>query len=396
MIEIRGKFNSAKVFTDNVESKAISQITNLLNQEFVSGSKIRIMPDVHSGAGCTIGTTMTVTDKIVPNLVGVDIGCGMETVILKDIHVELSKLDKVIHEHIPAGFDIRTKIHPFMNEIDLSALRCFKHINLNRAQLSIGTLGGGNHFIELDRDDEGNLYLVVHSGSRHLGKQVAEYYQNAASKFLKDREKNVNSLIEELKKQGREREIEGELKKLNIHKVDKSLAFCEGELFDDYLNDMAIVQRFAELNRRAIIHEITGHMKFKAADSFTTIHNYIDLNSMILRKGAISARKDERVLIPMNMRDGSLVCVGKGNPDWNYSAPHGAGRIMSRSAAKTSITLTQFEKSMEGIYSSTINKGTVDESPYAYKPMEEIIENIGDTVEIANIIRPLYNFKAAE
>ena len=368
MIELQGKYNTAKVFTDIADQETISQIINLLNQEFVSGSRIRIMPDCHAGAGCTIGTTMTIRDKVVPNLVGVDIGCGMETVVLRDEHVELHKLDKAIHRLIPAGFAIRNSAHPFASEINLKQLRCAKQVNLSRAERSLGTLGGGNHFIELGRDDDRRLYLVVHTGSRHLGKQVAEYYQNAAAKDLKD--KSI--------------------------KVDKSLAFCEGALFDDYLCDMAIVQQYADWNRRAIIRELVKEMKFKAEEQFTTVHNYIDLGSMILRKGAISAREGERILIPMNMRDGSLICTGKGNSDWNYSAPHGAGRLMSRSAAKQSITLTQFEKAMEGVYSSTVNKSTIDESPFAYKPMEEIVANIGETTEIVATVRPLYNFKAAE
>ncbi|WP_101696383.1 RtcB family protein [Clostridium minihomine] len=396
MIELQGKYNTAKVFTDTVENEAILQIINLLNQEFVSGSKIRIMPDTHAGAGCTIGTTMTIADKVVPNLVGVDIGCGMETVLLEDTHVELQKLDKVIHFYVPAGFSIREKAHPYLHDIDLAALRCVDNVNLNRAKLSLGTLGGGNHFIELDHDDDGRLYLVVHSGSRNLGKQVAEHYQRAAARDLNDKAKEMNKLIADFKRQGRETEIQTELKKLGVRKVDKNLAFCEGQLFDDYLHDMAIVQRYAELNRRAIVQEIVKQMKFKISDSFTTIHNYIDLDAMILRKGAISAKAGERVLIPMNMRDGSLICVGKGNPDWNCSAPHGAGRLMSRSVAKASITLTQFKQSMQGVYSSTVNKSTIDEAPFAYKPMEEIVANIGDTVEIINTIKPLYNFKAAE
>ena len=396
MIELKGKYNTAKVFTDNIEKEAIAQIINLLNQEFVQGSTIRIMPDTHAGVGCTIGTTMTITDKIVPNLVGVDIGCGMETVLLENDHVELQRLDKVIHEYVPAGFSIRDKEHDLLGEIDLSALRAAKHVNMSRAELSLGTLGGGNHFIELDKDDEGRLYLVVHSGSRNLGKQVAEYYQKAAVKDLVDQSKRVNALIAELKREGRETEIQRELKKLGVRKVDKNLAFTEGALFDEYLHDMAIVQHYATLNRLAIVREIVKRMKLKVSEQFTTIHNYIDLESMILRKGAISAKAGERVLIPINMRDGSLICIGKGNPDWNSSAPHGAGRLMSRSAAKASITLTQFEKAMEGIYSSTVKKSTIDEAPFAYKPMEEIVANIGETVDIVKTIRPLYNFKAAE
>ncbi|MHC1696025.1 MAG: RtcB family protein [Eubacteriales bacterium] len=396
MIELQGKYNTAKVFTDNIESETTSQIINLLNQEFVSGSKIRIMPDTHAGAGCTIGTTMTVTDKIVPNMVGVDIGCGMETAVLEDDRVELQRLDKVIHEFIPAGFEVRDKEHPFMDEIDLTALRVSKQVNHERAKLSLGTLGGGNHFIELDRDDDGRLYLVVHSGSRYLGKQVAEYYQKAAVRDLESKSKDCERLISELKKQGRETEIQTELKKLGVRKVDKTLAFVEGDLFNDYLHDMSLVQRYAYLNRKAIVWDIVKKMKLKVREQFTTVHNYIDIDSMILRKGAISAKEGERVLIPMNMRDGSLICIGKGNPDWNWSAPHGAGRLMSRSEAKQSITLTQYEKSMEGIYSSTINRSTIDESPFAYKPVEEILAHIGDTAEVVGIIRPLYNFKAAE
>jgi len=308
---------------------------------------------------------MTIRDKVVPNLVGVDIGCGMEALLLRDGHVKLQQLDKAIRRLIPAGFSVRGSAHTYMSEMDLKQLRCAKHANLGRAELSLGTLGGGNHFIELGRDGDGRLWLVVHTGSRHLGKQVAEYYQNAAAVACKD-------------------------------KVDRRLAYCEGALFDDYLHDMAIVQRYADWNRRAIVRDLVKEMKFKAEDQFTTVHNYIDLSSMILRKGAISARAGERVLIPMNMRDGSLLCTGRGNEDWNCSAPHGAGRLMSRSAAKQSITLTQFEKAMEGIYSSTVNRSTIDESPFAYKPMAEIIGHIGETAEIVTTVKPLYNFKAAE
>ena len=396
MIELRGKYNIAKVFTDNVEQEAISQIINLLNQEFVRDSQIRIMPDTHAGAGCTIGTTMTITDTVVPNLVGVDIGCGMETVLLKDTHVELQQLDKVIHEHIPAGFSTRNKPHPFMDEMNLAELRCADYVNLNRAKLSMGTLGGGNHFIELDKDDNGRLWLVVHSGSRNLGKQVAEYYQKAAAKDLEKRRNDCSMLISRLTQEGRTTEIQAELKKRNYIKVDKNLAFAEGRLFDEYINDMMLTQQYAELNRKAIVREILKQMKFEVEDSFTTIHNYIEVETMILRKGAISAKAGERILIPINMRDGSLVCVGKGNPDWNYSAPHGAGRLMSRSAAKERITLSQFKASMEGIYSSTIGKYTIDEAPFAYKAMDEIVNNIADTAEIVKIIKPVYNFKASE
>jgi RNA-splicing ligase RtcB len=396
MIELKGKYNTAKVFTDNLEQMTLSQIINLLNQEFVADSQVRIMPDTHAGAGCVIGTTMTISDKVVPNLVGVDIGCGMETVVLHDSRVELQQLDKAVHRLIPAGFNTRSSPHQYAQEPGLSKLRCGKHVDLDRAKLSIGTLGGGNHFIELDRDDDGRLYLVIHTGSRNLGKQVAEYYQRAAAKSLQNKASDTSELIAELKRQGREAEIQETLSKRKADKVDVSLAYCEGVLFDDYLHDMSIVQLYADWNRRAIVRDIVKELGFKIDEQFSTVHNYIDLKSMILRKGAISAQAGERVLIPMNMRDGSLICVGKGNPDWNFSAPHGAGRLMSRSVAKQTVTLTQFEKSMEGIYSSTINKSTIDEAPFAYKPMDEIIANIGDTADVVKTIKPLYNFKAAE
>lgn len=392
MIELKGKYNTAKVFTDNVEQEAVSQIIHLLNQEFTQGSQIRVMPDTHAGAGCTIGTTMTIEDKVVPNLVGVDIGCGMETVLLSDTHVELQRLDKVIHEHIPAGFSVRGNTHPFMGEINLAELRCADHVNLNRAELSLGTLGGGNHFIELDRDDDGRFYLVVHSGSRSLGKQVAEYYQKTAVRNLEKRRKDHAKFIAGEKTQGRE--SEAILKNGGSLKMDRNLAYADGQLFEDYLHDMRITQQYAHMNRRAIVRDIVKKMKLKVSDRFSTVHNYIDLETMILRKGAVSAKAGERILIPMNMRDGSLICTGLGNPDWNQSAPHGAGRLMSRSASRDCITLSRFQASMKGIYSSTVTKSTIDESPFAYKPMEEIIQNITETAEIVKIIKPVYNFKA--
>ncbi|MDR1204228.1 MAG: RtcB family protein [Peptococcaceae bacterium] len=368
MIELKGKYNTAKVFADTVEQSAVTQIEHLLDQDFAVGSQIRVMPDVHAGMGCTVGATMTVTDKVVPNLVGVDIGCGMETVLLKDKRLELGQLDKAVHQYIPSGFGIRETPHHFTDEIDLSVLRCAKHTDIDRAALSVGTLGGGNHFIEVDRDGDNRLYLVVHTGSRNLGKQVCDFYQNAAADSLNRRGKGA----------------------------DRVLAYLTGPLLDDYLHDMGIVQRYADLNRKAIVRELEKRVKFKIAERFTTIHNYIDLDRMILRKGAVSAQKGERALIPMNMRDGSLICAGKGNPDWNYSAPHGAGRLMSRAAAKESVTLSEYEKAMAGIYSSTVNRGTIDESPFAYKSADEIIANIGDTADIVSVIRPLYNFKASE
>lgn len=396
MVTATGRYNTAKIFTDNIEESALEQIENLLNQEFVKGSKIRIMPDVHAGAGCTIGTTMTITDKIVPNLVGVDIGCGMETVKIKNSHIELQKLDTIIHGNIPAGFEIRRTPHPYNEKIDLQQLRCLKHVNLKRATLSIGTLGGGNHFIEIGEDEDKNLYLVVHSGSRNLGKQVAEYYQRTAARDLKRKHKEALKNARKYKINGDAEKEKEEIKKATLYDVSRSLAFVEGTLFDDYIHDMELVQKYADLNRQAMSKEIIKRMKFKVEESFTTTHNYIDMETMILRKGAISAKKGEKMLIPINMRDGSLICVGKGNDDWNQSAPHGAGRIMSRRAAKQAINMKDFKESMKGVYSTTINRSTIDEAPFAYKPMEEIIDNIGETAEVLKHLKPIYNFKAAD
>lgn len=398
MIILNGKYNSAEVFTENIDNQAIAQIISLCSQPFSAGSKIRIMPDVHAGTGCTIGTTMTITDKAVPNLVGVDIGCGMETAVLKEKHIELQKLDKLIYEKIPSGFEIREKPHRFAEKIDLSELYCIEHINPVRAELSIGTLGGGNHFIEADKGSDGKIYIVIHSGSRHLGVEVAKYYQNEAYRRLnKSSAKEVQELIDRLKAEGRERQIQQELKKLaNTKRTDvpKHLAYTEGELFSQYIHDMKLVQKFAEINRQAMMTEIIKGMGLHITESFTTIHNYIDTDSMILRKGAVSAQKGERLLIPVNMRDGSLLCSGKGNADWNYSAPHGAGRLMSRSEAKESFTVSEYKKQMKGIYTTSVNSGTLDECPMAYKSIEDIVNNIGDTVEINDIIKPIYNFKA--
>ena len=400
MIELNGKFNTAKIFTDVVDQSAISQVIELLNQEFVAGSRIRMMPDIHAGAGCTIGTTMTITDKIVPNLVGVDIGCGMETVRVREDHMEMQRLDKVIRELIPAGFEIRKSAHRYADCVDLDSLRCAKHVDLDRARRSVGSLGGGNHFIEVDQDDQGQLYIVVHSGSRHLGLEVAKYYQEAGYKALnKTDEASIQKFIDEMKAAGRQREIQKELKHLKAAtntSVPKALAYVEGSLFDDYIYDMKIVQKFAELNRQAMMDEILKAMKLHPEEQFTTIHNYIDTSAMILRKGAVSAAAGEKLLIPINMRDGSLVCVGRGNEDWNCSAPHGAGRLMSRAQAKESFTVSEFKKQMEGIYTTSVGKDTLDECPMAYKGMQDILDNIGPTADVVSIIKPVYNFKAGD
>ena len=400
MIEIRGKYNEAKIFTDVADSASIAQVQKLCDQEFAAGSRIRLMPDIHAGAGCTIGTTMTITDKVVPNLVGVDIGCGMETIRIREKRLELQKLDRLIREKIPSGFSIREKAHRYFSQINLNELCCARHADLLRAEKSIGTLGGGNHFIEADRDDEGNLYIVVHSGSRHLGVEVAGYYQEAGYRMLnRADDASAEALIARMKAEGRKKEIQKELKKLKNQKrtsIPKALAYVSGELFEQYIHDMKIVQHFAMLNRQAMMDEIVGGMKLHVEEQFATIHNYIDTDAMILRKGAVSARAGERLLIPINMRDGSLLCVGRGNEDWNCSAPHGAGRLMSRADARQSFTVSEFKKQMAGIYTTSVSRATLDECPMAYKGMQDILDNIGPTAEVVKIIRPIYNFKAGD
>lgn len=400
MIELKGKYNTAKVFTDIIDQTAVSQIIGLLNQPMSEGETIRIMPDVHAGAGCTIGTTMTIHDKCVPNLVGVDIGCGMETVMLKERHIELQKLDKLIYAKIPSGFNIRDKAHRYFDEIDLTSLYCYDHIDPIRAEKSLGTLGGGNHFIEADKGEDGSIYIVIHSGSRHLGVETAGYYQLESYKRLNGSSKeDADRLIKALKSEGKEKLIQSELKKLcNTKRTDvpKELAYADGELFEQYIHDMKIVQHFALLNRKAMMKEIIKGMGLHVSDQFTTIHNYIDTDAMILRKGAVSAKEGEILLIPINMRDGSLICRGKGNPDWNCSAPHGAGRLLSRGEARRTLTVSRFKKEMEGIYTTSVSSATLDESPMAYKSMEDITANIGETAEIIEVIRPVYSFKAGE
>ena len=399
MLELNGKYASCKVYTDIIDEKAISQIIELLNQPMSKGQTIRIMPDVHAGAGCTIGTTMTITDKVVANLVGVDIGCGMETIKLKEKHIEPMKLDKLIYDKIPSGFNVRKKAHRYTDQINLSNLYCYHYINPSRAELSLGTLGGGNHFIEADKSEDGSIYVVIHSGSRHLGVEVAKYYQNKAYQKLKDNRSDIDELIAKLHAEGRDKDIQSEIakyKQSNPTNIPKDLAYCEGEMFDQYIHDMKIVQEFAMLNRKAMMDEIVKGMGFHVVNQFTTIHNYIDTDNMILRKGAVSAQNCEILIIPINMRDGSLICKGKGNPEWNCSAPHGAGRMLSRSAARESLTVSEFKKQMEGIYTTSVSASTLDESPMAYKNIKDIIDNIGDTVDVLEVIKPIYNFKASE
>ena len=368
MIEITGKYNTALVYTDNLEPSAAGQIKAFCDMEYSYGSKIRIMPDVHAGKGCTIGTTMTVTDKIVPNIVGVDIGCGMLTVKLKEKRLELPKLDSFIRQNIPFGRNVRERAHRSHGRIDIYEFDCVKKIDTRRAKESIGTLGGGNHFIEIDTDGD-SLYLVIHTGSRNLGLRVAEYYQKTAYNACGSRKQS---------------------------EIPYELAFLEGDSMQSYLHDMELMQRFAALNRTVIKEVIVDGLKLHEEESFETIHNYIDTDNMILRKGAVSASKGERLLIPMNMRDGSLICIGKGNGEWNCSAPHGAGRIMSRTQAAAQLSMDEYTAEMEGVWSSCVSPETIDESPMAYKPFDEIVAEIGPTAEIAEHIRPVYNFKAAE
>lgn len=403
---VEGKHNTAKVFTDVVDEKSLQQIKTLCDQEFTSGARIRLMPDVHAGAGCTIGTTMTIKDKIVPNLVGVDIGCGMETLMIhKDSEAaqkfDPAQLDMIIRKNIPCGFDIRKFEHQYVAEVEWDNIKGI--YNKHRAQLSLGTLGGGNHFIEADKDEEGNLYIVVHSGSRHAGLEIAEYYQEMAWRQLNGKTKaDLDAMISQLKAEGRETEIEAKRVEMNAQiktQIPKDLAYVSGYLFDDYINDMRIMQHFAMLNRKAMINTISIGLHLKKeeiVDQFTTIHNYIDTENMILRKGVVSAQKGEKLLIPINMRDGSLICLGKGNEDWNCSAPHGAGRVMSRMKAKKELSMEEFKAEMSGIYSTTVTKETLDEAPMAYKTMDDIVANIGPTADILNVIKPIYNFKAVE
>lgn len=403
MIELKGKYNECKVFTDNIDNETISQLTALLNQESVKDSQIRIMPDCHAGKGCVIGTTMTLKNKVIPNLVGVDIGCGMLAVKLKEKRIDLSTLDSVIRKNVPSGCDIRGNV---IATSGIEQLRCSKHVDLDRAMKSLGTLGGGNHFIEVDKDSEGNLWLVIHTGSRHLGLEVCDYYQNLGYERLKESsvggsfKDRSKELIGRLKADGKEKDISRELAKLKaeykgcVEGVPQALAWVEKQDFEDYVNDMELVQEHASINRATIAKQILKNAKLHEVKRFETIHNYIDVDNMILRKGSISAQKGEKVLIPMNMRDGSLICVGKGNPDWNCSAPHGAGRIMSRSEAKESISLKEFKETMNGIFTTCISKDIIDESPMVYKPMQEIMKCIVDTVDIIDVIKPIYNFKA--
>ena len=402
MIKIEGKVNTAICYASVVEEGAIQQIKRMCDYEFTSGSKVRIMPDVHAGKGCTIGTTMTVTDRVVPNIVGVDIGCGMYTVNLGKGEIDFKRLDEASHG-IPSGMKVWDREQ---ETFDFESLKCYKQLKkVNWLKCSLGTLGGGNHFIEVEVSSDGTKYLVIHSGSRNLGKQVAELYQEMAidqhkgiGKYFESRE----SIIERLKAQGRESEIENALAELKKKKeneapdIPEDLCDLSGVSFEDYLHDIELCQQFARRNREIMASIILKRLGINGTDAFHTIHNYIDTKEMILRKGAIAAHEGEKVLIPINMRDGSILAVGKGNPEWNYSAPHGAGRVMSRMQAKQALTVKDYQETMKGIYTTSVTQATLDEAPMAYKSLEDIINVIGESVEIIEVLKPIYNFKSSE
>ena len=397
-MEIKGKVNTAVCFAKIIEEEAIEQIRRMCDYDFTEGSKIRIMPDVHAGKGCTIGTTMTVKDKAVPNIVGVDIGCGMYTVSLGKRNLDLEKLDETAH-YIPSG---KSVWDGRQEHFDLTGLKCYRYLkDTRRLERSLGTLGGGNHFIEVDKSSDGTNYLVIHSGSRNLGKQVAEYYQGLAIELNAGKEEYYemrDKIIAEYKAQGRRKEIQKALDELVWNKIDTEipddLCYVYGKYLRDYLHDVEICQEFARRNREKMAEIIIGKLHCPCNESFHTIHNYIDTDEMILRKGAISAHKGEKVLIPINMRDGSIIAIGKGNPEWNFSAPHGAGRIMSRNKAKETLSLEKYQQEMSGIYTTSVNERTLDESPMAYKSLNDIIDVIEEAVDIKEVMKPIYNFKA--
>ena len=395
MLEIKGKVNTAICYASVIEEEAIEQIRRMCDYEFTAGSRIRIMPDVHAGKGCTIGTTMTITDKAVPNIVGVDIGCGMYTVDLGKTDIDYKKLDEAAH-FIPSGMNVW---EGRQEHFDLEQLRCYRDLNdTKRLERSLGTLGGGNHFIEIDESADGEKYLVIHSGSRNLGKQVAELYQKLAVELSKGKEeyfKKRDEIIRALKEQGRKKEIQAALKQIKWERkesmIPEDLCFLYGSYLEDYLHDVEVCQRFARRNREKMAEILLERTGIAAGEAFHTIHNYIDTEEMILRKGAIAAHAGEKVLIPINMRDGSVLAVGKGNAEWNYSAPHGAGRIMSRKAAKDKLSLEEYRETMKGIYTTSVNEATLDEAPMAYKSLDDIIDVIRDSVDIIDVMKPVYN-----
>lgn len=385
-----------KIFTDRIEPSALEQINALMSQETFKDSKVRIMPDVHAGKGCVIGFTADMGKKVIPNIVGVDIGCGMLTLELGRIEIDFEELDIVVRNCVPSGREIWF-INDGKSESIISRLRCKDKLqNMERLYNSLGTLGGGNHFIEVDQDKEGNKYLIIHTGSRNLGKQVADYYQGVAIKRQEEKIRDIKKeLIDKYKVEGREKELSEALKREMPH-LPKEFCYLEGQDREDYLHDMLICQKWAYFNRKHIGESIIREMDWKVEDWFETVHNYVDIDANIVRKGAVSAKEGERLLIPINMRDGCIVGRGKGNSDWNCSAPHGAGRVMGRKEASRTLSMEDFTEDMKGIYTTTVNESTLDESPRAYKPIGEIISAIKDTVTIEKIIKPIYNFKASE
>ena len=396
---IQGKAASAVVYASVIEDKAIEQIRRMCDYDFAKDSRIRIMPDVHAGKGCTIGTTMTISDKVVPNMVGVDIGCGMYTVRLDAREIDLARFDAAAHAE-PSGMNVWEGRR---ESFDLEPLRCFRELkDTRRLQRSLGTLGGGNHFIEIDRASDGALYLVIHSGSRNLGKQVAEHYQQLAVELNQGREayfKKRDALIAEYKAAGRRREIQAALEQLYWTKtpmtVPEDLCYVYGEYLQDYLHDVEICQHFARRNRELIAEVLLSSTGLSGGEAFHTVHNYINTQEMILRKGAIAAHDGEKVLIPINMRDGSVLAVGRGDPEWNYSAPHGAGRVMSRMAARETLDMATYVEAMRGVYTTSVCPDTIDEAPMAYKSIEDIVGVIRDSVDVIDIMKPIYNFKAS-
>ncbi len=398
MFEIKGKVSTAVCYAKTVEEEAVEQIRRMCDYEFTAGSRIRIMPDVHAGKGCTIGTTMTIADKAVPNVVGVDIGCGMYTVDLGRAEIDMKEMDAAAH-FIPSGYDVW---EGRQERFDLTALRCYRELrDTRRLERSLGTLGGGNHFIEIDLAADGTKYLIIHSGSRNLGKQVAELYQRLAVDLNTGKEEYFvkrDALIAEYKASGRRAEIDGALKELRWNKrrgtIPEDLCFVYGKYLDDYLRDVELCQRFARRNRERMAEIIVGRLGLEAGAAFHTVHNYIDTGEMILRKGAIAAHKGEKVLIPINMRDGSVLAVGKGNPEWNDSAPHGAGRTMSRTAAKARLDMDEYRREMAGVYTTSVSEATLDEAPMAYKSLDDIVDAIRESVDVVEVLKPIYNFKA--
>ena len=400
MLEIRGNVNTAVCYAKTVEEEAAAQIKRMCDYALTEGNCIRIMPDVHAGKGCTIGTTMTINGRACPNVVGVDIGCGMYTVKLAEKELDLERMDEAAHE-IPSG---RQVWEGRKERFDLSSLRCYRSLkDTKRLERSLGTLGGGNHFIEVDRSSTGELYLVIHSGSRNLGKQVAEFYQQLAVDLHMGKEdyfRRREELIRTYKEQGRRAEIQQALAVLKAEfegselAVPADICWLYGSFLDDYLHDVEICQQFARRSREKMAELILERTGTTAAEAFHTIHNYIDTREMILRKGAIAAHAGEKVLIPINMRDGSVLAVGRGNPQWNYSAPHGAGRVMSRTKARACLSLEEYRREMRGIYTTSVSEETLDEAPMAYKPLDEILDVIGEAVDILDVLKPVYNFKA--